>query len=1143
MSGGGGTTQTQSNQPPQQYLDAYTQVLGQANNVAQTPYQNYPGQLQADFSPMQQQGFDVIGSAPGIQAPYFNAAAQDFTNATAPLATSMQPYVDQARQQYQNVAGSNLQGAVSPWQAQAAQGFANGSQQLTPAQYSGAAIQQYQSPYTQQVVDATQAQFNNQNAQAQNQLRGNAASQGALGGDRLGVAQGVLAGQQQLAQAPVIAGLENTGFQTAQNEFNNQQQTALTAQQQSQALQQQAAQGYAGLGGQSLTAAQQQAALQQQAGQGFAGLGQNELGAAQAQGWLNAQAGSGMAGLGNAALQGTITSGNALLGAGAQQQQQAQTGLNIPFQQWQAQNAYPYQTTGWLANIAEGLGGSSGGIGSTTTPGASVGSQIAGGAIATTGVLGATGAFGQSGWLTGSGGQGLVDTTSSFKRGGTVRGFADGGEVPNVSMNGVDVGAVPGEQMAVGGGGVPDVSASIVPESGGKGTALLNRSYPTTTTGTAGSGDSTFGTIAKLIGTAAATYWGGPAGFQAANVANQNVHFDRGGPIHGFAGGGTTPGDPPTDTPGAWDLLVDGSAVPPLNRAYIPQTPTSKGTFGMPKAPAAAKPEDFSQQAKGWIADLKTAGLFKPQRDDQTAARGGSVAVAPRGFAAGGSPAINVTTVPNASGVGVPTMTVDPRVVGSGGGSSASGSPADLMNAYLAQQATGAYHPPAQPPPTPPAAPATSGLSADQVSQLQAFLDQQALGRQLAENGASANGGGQMRRGGMVPGFGPGGAVDTYLDTTGRQGFGVDPPPDTTDITDDDSARALQNATVDPSVEPPPPSLVPPHVRRAAERPAKQPVGLDGGSATAIPSPPEPPPQRAPEPASDRLEERYADALTHTRALEEDRANPWLSVATAGFGMMAGNSPHALQNLGAGALEGMKQYVSSDKAAKDLAAKVDENRVRLLESQQYHQDSIASRNYRTDVGANTAAERNATNLSIAQQRLLLAQIRQLDAEGKGTWTPQVGEDGTTVLFNGRTGEFRATNFKLGMKPGEAARVEVSRTVADDRRAGANALQDYREAELQLRQAGHDAQATQTILNTATNAMRNDPEMKTTFPAAVRAAEEEYARLSGRPTKAAAPTIQPLALPGKQSDLVAGQTYATVRGPAVWTGQQFMPVTP
>src|SRR5207302_3433631 len=104
--------------------------------------------------------------------------------------------------------------------------YANAAAQpLTSAQ-----IQQYQSPYTQSVVDATMAEFANVNAQQQQGVIGNAAAQGALGGDRVGVAQGILAGQQQLAEAPVIAGLYNQGYtqalSTAQQQQQNQAQAA-----------------------------------------------------------------------------------------------------------------------------------------------------------------------------------------------------------------------------------------------------------------------------------------------------------------------------------------------------------------------------------------------------------------------------------------------------------------------------------------------------------------------------------------------------------------------------------------------------------------------------------------------------------------------------------------------------------------------------------------------------------------------------------------------------------------------------------------------------------------------------------------------------------------------------------------------------
>ena len=76
----------------------------------------------------------------------------------------------------------------------------NAANPLTQAQ-----IQNYQNPYTQDVVNATQNQFNNQNQQAQQSLTGNAIAQGALGGNRVGV-----------AQANLARGSKNSGVPTAQ---------------------------------------------------------------------------------------------------------------------------------------------------------------------------------------------------------------------------------------------------------------------------------------------------------------------------------------------------------------------------------------------------------------------------------------------------------------------------------------------------------------------------------------------------------------------------------------------------------------------------------------------------------------------------------------------------------------------------------------------------------------------------------------------------------------------------------------------------------------------------------------------------------------------------------------------------------------
>lgn len=170
MGSKGTNTTTSSTAPNPQAAAAYSDLLSRAQGVAATPYTPYGGELVAPVNSQQSAGIANINAA--------------------------QPAFGQALTMAQNAA-----------------------QPITQAQ-----IQQYESPYTQDVIDATQRQFANQNAQAAQGVNSQAVAQNALGGNRVGIAQAELANQQQLAQAPVIAGLRNQGFTTGLN-------TALTEQQ------------------------------------------------------------------------------------------------------------------------------------------------------------------------------------------------------------------------------------------------------------------------------------------------------------------------------------------------------------------------------------------------------------------------------------------------------------------------------------------------------------------------------------------------------------------------------------------------------------------------------------------------------------------------------------------------------------------------------------------------------------------------------------------------------------------------------------------------------------------------------------------------------------------------------------------------
>lgn len=301
----GGNTQTSTSQQSTTptNLAGLQSISNQVASAASTPYTPYGGQLTAGINGQQTAGINTINAGANAAQPYYAQAGQ--------LASS----------------------AANP---------------LTAAQ-----IQQYQNPYTQNVVNATQAQFNDQNGQQQNSLKGSAAQQGALGGDRQAVAQAQLAGQQSLSQAPVIAGLYansyNSGLQTAAQQFQ-----------------------------------------------------QNPLAAASSLGNIGA-------GTESAALAG----GNAQIQAGTLQQQTQQAADTANYGQYQAQQAAPYQNAafaeqyGLPAALAQGSSSS----GTQTSPGPNTAAQIAGLGIAGAGLFLKDG--GRVGFYTG-GAPGYINSKAGY---------------------------------------------------------------------------------------------------------------------------------------------------------------------------------------------------------------------------------------------------------------------------------------------------------------------------------------------------------------------------------------------------------------------------------------------------------------------------------------------------------------------------------------------------------------------------------------------------------------------------------------------------------------------------------------------------------------------------------------------------------
>jgi hypothetical protein len=126
----------------------------------------------------------------------------------------------------------NLSGSTNPAFGNAGAAITSS---LTPAY---ADVSNFLSPYLSEALARQVALENQQNQQQQNTLVGNAAAQGALGGNRIGVAQAQLAGQQQLANNATNSGLINQAYQQA-----------LQAAQQQQQMEQNAGTAFTNLGG------------------------------------------------------------------------------------------------------------------------------------------------------------------------------------------------------------------------------------------------------------------------------------------------------------------------------------------------------------------------------------------------------------------------------------------------------------------------------------------------------------------------------------------------------------------------------------------------------------------------------------------------------------------------------------------------------------------------------------------------------------------------------------------------------------------------------------------------------------------------------------------------------------------------------
>ena len=192
------------------YIDLLTQQVGRAPGSTIT---DADGNVIGNVPTLAQLGPQVAGQNVLTQAAQQQAATQaglgqltfgtegDVTGiGTGTGVAGYQPFLDQA-QQYQTQAGTTLGGAAA----------------LSGPQ----AYQQFMSPYQQQVIDTTLAEFDTQTAQGVPQLAANAIQAGAFGGGREGVAQAQYAADAVAKRAALQAQLLGQGF-TQANQLANQ---------------------------------------------------------------------------------------------------------------------------------------------------------------------------------------------------------------------------------------------------------------------------------------------------------------------------------------------------------------------------------------------------------------------------------------------------------------------------------------------------------------------------------------------------------------------------------------------------------------------------------------------------------------------------------------------------------------------------------------------------------------------------------------------------------------------------------------------------------------------------------------------------------------------------------------------------------
>lgn len=129
------------------------------------------------------------------------------------------------------------------------------------------------------------------------------------------------------------------------------------------------------------------------------------------------------------------------------------------------------------------------------------------------------------------------------------------------------------------------------------------------------------------------------------------------------------------------------------------------------------------------------------------------------------------------------------------------------------------------------------------------------------------------------------------------------------------------------------------------------------------------------DPAIAKQEARIGER--ESRLKEDEARSPWMALMQAGLSTMAGTSPNALSNIGAGATKGLESYGESQKAIASRTDKLDELRSKIEESQRA--EAVAAIKF----GTESAEHRKQANITTRLKRSEAVEEHNKNAMGYG----------------------------------------------------------------------------------------------------------------------------------------------------------------